>query len=157
MKYITHLIPATSFVLELEQNGGAIRNELIATTDNHIPGLTYWKWQVNLNYTRLLKRPLELGVFIPVHPVSGEVLLPPGSAPIYTHSEKYMKEYPELYKQAQEKVLFEGFTYLPENQQIFHNGKLFWFTELTGTVEEIARTENNIKLTPAALKEIYNT
>lgn len=54
-------------------------------------------------YAKLLKQPLTLGMFVACD-LENYPLLPPGSAPIYTHSNKYMIEYQE----AKERVLFEG-------------------------------------------------
>lgn len=55
------------------------------------------------NYADFLKQPLELWMFVPCDE-NNNVMLIPGSAPIYTHPKEYILEY----QQAKERCLFDN-------------------------------------------------
>jgi len=55
-------------------------------------------------YANFLKQPLELWMFVPCGD-NGNFLEEPGSAPVYTHSEKYLNDW----KQAKKRCLFANF------------------------------------------------
>lgn len=63
-------------------------------------------WDKAFHNAKFRTKQLELGDLVTCDE-DGDVMLIPGSSPIYTHSLEYIKEY----QKAKDKVLFEGFKY----------------------------------------------
>lgn len=109
-----------------------------------------------LNYSDFLKQPLMLGMFVPCD-LENDPLLPPGSAPIYTHSNKYMIEYQE----AKKRVLFEGIEYVEAKHEGSYNIvrickslSTINYPKFWGGVTVESLIPHNLTLTPTAKKQI---
>lgn len=100
------LIPMTSFVLEQD------KKEMEVQSLSYQTAIRVRKFYSIINYAKFLKRPLELGMFIPVDE-DGEVLYPEyvgGKEVIYDSSvQDDMMDKVLEYNKAKEKVLFGGF------------------------------------------------
>lgn len=94
------LISMTEFVLEQEKQ----------MTENDSYEFAFGMSSRMINYAKFLTKQLELGYFVPCDE-DGNVMLLPGSAPIYTHSLEYIDEY----QQVLDKVIFEGFEVKSKN------------------------------------------
>lgn len=83
----------------------------------------------------ILNLPPTKGMFVPCDR-EGSILLLPGSAPIYTHSDEYIVKY----REAEKAVRFKGFFLsedkdtLPTDVKSITNGvvNIFWYTEEKG-------------------------
>ena len=111
----------------------------------------YSKQQV-ISYAKFLKRPLELGMFVPVDE-SGNVMEEPvetiGGVELY--SEKYQK--------AKEKVLFEGF--IPWGERHVQNRDVIiglnYKNGVFQTIEDLVlytKSKNKLQLTESAIKKL---
>ena len=144
------LISMTDFVLE--------QNEKIKKEKYDIESY-YNTMQVSINYANFLKQPLNLGMFVPCDE-DGEILDEPRD--YEQRLPNMMTEYNDeiyRYKQAKEKVLFEGFefrrnggvNFLTINEDIFafHDFNIK-FKDLT--IEFLV--QYNLQLTESAIKQI---
>jgi len=133
------VLTTTGFVLWIEERG------------RNMDDLT--RYLTIVFYAKLMQTPLALEMFVPCK--DGKSMEEPGSAPIYTHSKGYITEY----KQAQEKVLFEGLDYfqptdilpnktLVQNNEIIELTKKGWDLNMTKleTIEDLINS--NIDLIP---------
>ena len=114
------------------------------------------KWNLHIKFVKFCRQNLELWMFVPCD-LENDPLLHPGSAPIYTHSNKYMREY----KKAKERVLFEGIEYVEAKHEGSYNIVIiskslstinypeFWKNK---TIEDLI--PYNLELTPTAQKQI---
>jgi len=157
---IEKLIPMTAFVLAEEAFISQFYTRDARTIEpyNNI-----------VRYAQFLTPIPTLGMFVPCD-ADGNVLLIPGSAPIYTHSENYIIKYNE----AKSKVLFEGWSVIGQDDNVVEIEKdneniwidFFLKHNLTpclklhsGYEEDIHSIEEliqyDLKLTPTAKKQIY--
>lgn len=128
-------------------------------------------WRKTLNYANFLKRPLELGFFIPCD-LDGNVLEKPkrsdyiGKEMEFTKDELVERDL-EQYQEALDRVLFEGFEYEEKEHYnilecndfviTFSNpngGSYNSFNEIWGdkTIEDL--TELGLELTDSAIKQL---
>jgi len=155
------LITMTDFVLE--------QKEILKVSSNNFVDCVKFRGNVEC-YANFLKKPLELGMFIPCDE-DGNVLVEPKNDMIwegvevenFRHSNKIKQ-----YQQAKDKVLFKGFelmehsTMIPKQKsvvykELFH---VFWQNELTEwylskgikTIEDLI--PYNLTLTDNAIKQI---
>lgn len=132
------LIPLSDFVLEQEKA--------------HFYGQTEWSTICEriIKYTKFLKQPLTLGMFVPCDE-KGNVLEEPYFDGInevyYTHAKHW-------YEEAKEKVLFEGFELIEGNLK--KDGLGFCTLESFSLIdmEDMIRWHEDIELTPSALEAI---
>lgn len=155
------LIPMTDYVLEEHKNYDGIE-----TTQNNFDNIRILALNRIINYTNFLKQPLKLGMFVPCD--ENDV---PLHKPIYSQEEpdrnfdfdeRYLK-----YKQAKERVIFEGFeidikesaVYFDSNlgQELFTFRK--WSSRFFGNGNELTTIEDlikyNLTITASAIKK-YN-
>lgn len=108
------------------------------------------------NYANFLKRPLELGMFIPCDK-EGDVIKRPTacrkSNPVYLE-EKKVKDAP--YFEAKKSVLFGGFEMENGGMITYNRGKFFDYKDLfnhqNGVIEDL--TELGLTLTDNAIKQL---
>lgn len=111
------------------------------------------------SYAYFLREPLSLGMFVPADEKSNAIVEPEsygwiqncGGIDAHLTEDDYIEC--EKYHEAKSKVLFEGFEFRNPNKELYHNGKLVWFGELKGIVEDIIKLD--ITLTDYAKKLIY--
>lgn len=109
-------------------------------------------------YANFLKQPLELWMFIPCND-NGVVLEEPKTDFKYLKGSVGYDEVKE-YNQAKERVLFEGFTFKEiktsyEHYYIVNNDKITWLSwNKSKTVENLLDYNQEIKLTPTAIKQL---
>jgi len=166
MKQITNLVPATTFILQ------DFERELGQDIDAYnLMCLTTIK-----NYVKFLQRPLELWMLRPCK--DGKPIFPPdvqclrsGTCQCGEEQVSDCRDWKYEYAEAKSKCFFEGF----ELNYIFSPGGSFeiiseqydkriqiciykaqpdYFIWNYKTIEDIAR-KHELKLTPAAIKEIY--
>ena len=100
------------------------------------------------NFDNFLEKPLKLGYFIPCSEMDN---------PIIFYGGILSKKKLELFKEAKQRVLFEGFEYDKENDWVTYNEfARFFVSELqNGKVEDLFKLiKDEITLTGTAKKEI---
>ena len=123
MKHPKEILSMVEFVIWIEKITEKWADEYLIeiTAETDVNNAIHFLYQKTIpNYANLLKTPLSLEQFIPMK--DGKVLEEPGSAPIYTHSKKYIKEY----QQACKSILFEGW----EWDGCLHDGKEMYLREV---------------------------
>lgn len=121
-----------------------------------------------MGYANFIKKPLKLEMFVPCDE-DGYVLEEP------IDSIGGVELYSERYKQAKEKVLFEGFEFFDNHKNCLNNmlgdygifkygdgfgitthqkGKGYHSYFCTITIEDLIRIEKGISLTPNAIKQL---
>lgn len=103
----------TDFVLE--QNTEFTKDKPIHETDWNLEFEQFSKLMIN--YAKFLKQPLKLGMFVPCDDEGNVWEYPIDGMKIGKHSASY-----DAYKKAEEKVLFEGFTYFKHANELDLNG-----------------------------------
>ena len=106
------------------------------------------KYKDIVSYANFLKKPLKLGYFIPCSEMDNPIIFY-GGIP----SKKKL----ELFEEAKQRVLFEGFEYDKENDWVTYNEfARFFISELqNGKVEDLFKLiKDKIILTETAKKEI---
>lgn len=125
-------------------------------------------WDNTYRYANFLSQPLELWMFVPA--IDGEVLDNPKYLKDFGYydinrydymewdKEEYKKDLAE-YNQAKERCLFEGFEYYNKNCAIHIQTGNYVDEEFCEryTIEDLLIFFNNITISPAALKTIYNS
>ena len=110
------------------------------------------KYKEIVSYANFLKKPLKLGYFIPCSEMDNPIIFY-GGIP----SKKKL----ELFEEAKQRVLFEGFEYDKENDWVTYNEfARFFVSELqNGKVEDLFKLiKDEITLTETSKKEIgYET
>jgi hypothetical protein len=144
------LIPMTDFVLEQE-----ITIEVQSLTDQYL--LRASKYHKIQSYAKFLKQPKELWMFVPCGKDGQPLQIIPFNEHKQGSNYEFMQH--ELYRQAKERCLFEGFQHdfniIEKGIFVFtYNGntKIFEMGENIEKLLEYKKVE--FKLTPTALKKI---
>lgn len=105
------------------------------------------------NYLNFLKEPIKLWMFLPCDE-NDEIMLMPGSGPIYTHS----KEYEIKWRESNDKCLFTGFFDNGTGNAIYHQLPHALVIDMTfykeNTVEYLLKSKCEINLSKTAIKEL---
>lgn len=134
------LMPMTDFVLQ-----NAYTNEIVK--DFHSVLIKHCK------YAEFLKQPLTLGMFVPCD-LDGNVMVEPEQYKNVNEFNDFIKEF----REAKDRVLFEGFTIDGKNAftATVGNGKINYDLKQVEaydlTIENLVN--DNLQLTPAAEKQI---
>lgn len=106
------------------------------------------------NYARFLKRPLELGMFVPCDE-DGNVLKESFQHPLATPESKFGKQW-TTYKEAKERVIFEGCEVTTPNENpryyiVTLNDRHIWYSNTSKPIENFVR---KLTLTELKAKEL---
>ena len=139
------LISMTSFVLK--------QNKILETYVNHLRKPLFERC---VNYANFLKQPLKLEMFVPCDEDSDILHEPEGYE---QRLPNMMTEYNDeiyRYKQAKEKVLFEGFEITDETEFLISKyGFSLYFNQIEDfNIEHLLTWSNEIQLTENAIKQI---
>lgn len=121
------------------------------------------------NYARFLKQPLTLSMFVPSDDNGDPIERPdledyifeehpelPGNPKEYD-DDAFQKDY-DVYEQARERVLFEGFKLVEDWIENEHGEHLIDLTALIAfSIEDLASWHMDIELTATAIKSIYGS
>jgi hypothetical protein len=119
------------------------------------------KWiEIIINYANFLNQPLTLGMFVPCGFDGNIIELPPPSSVAWSIDGKNQYDVGcEIYQQAKERVLFEGFDTKfvqgvhEKYYTVFFNNDTAWISwNESKKVEDLLRLEPT--LTPTAIKQI---
>lgn len=103
----------------------------------------------NLKYAQFLKQPLNLGMFVPCT-LEGDVLEEPCS--IGVGNDFYLQRAEDEYKQAKDRVLFEGFEV--RDKWLIHNKHTYTSIDSFDTIEDIVNFGLELMLTKSAQKQL---
>jgi len=151
-KIVMKLIPLSDFILEQKETS-TIDTAQIDWYDKEI-----FKLDLIRSYTKFLKQPLALGMFVPVD-VQGNIL----NEPFYDPSnEQYWAAERFAYDTAKEKVLFEGCEVKEIKTDknyfvVYHNSRQIWISWTDRIIEDMILNRiylNGLELTPSALEAI---
>ena len=138
----------TDFVLEQnEKINKNFKKNILMTQGETLDELNNFV-DVVTNYANFLKKPLKLGYFIACSEMDNPIIFY-GGIP----SKKKL----ELFEEAKQRVLFEGFEYDKENDWVTYNEfARFFVSELqNGKVEDLFKLiKDEITLTETSIKEI---